>query len=311
MQPAITSDLLKKMAVEAVGSYLGGTDLEDAVASVAAKANLSQEQIKRLVEASNQLCYLKLMESASDRTFEFPVAEFNNVVGKMVRPDQAGQEKQASTETIIHDPFLEQFASMEKAAGKGQVQAPDLLEGLTASAVHSLIIKQAGHAEMELEKIAQVQFITGHKLAQACESLKADTKVLEKLAHVCDTREGRTLYSALGGDMEKIAETCKLTRFTEVDLVPVHAATELLKQAFDLEQAKAHFSDTIGKARTALKEAIPKKIDPTKNLVKSFGGAVSKAVKVGLSTPVTHMSIGATFNHKRNVWSTLQGGTKY
>ncbi|WP_274932984.1 hypothetical protein, partial [Francisella tularensis] len=68
------------------GYVVDGTSLSDGVAKVATRDSLNTEQISRVVEVVNQVAYLKFQQEASDKTFEFKVAEIPEVLTKMTTP---------------------------------------------------------------------------------------------------------------------------------------------------------------------------------------------------------------------------------
>ena len=81
---AFDAENLKYMAARAVTEYLNqGKSLNKGVADIAVEHKLNQDQIARLVETTNKVAYVKVMETATDRAGSFPlasVAEVNELV---------------------------------------------------------------------------------------------------------------------------------------------------------------------------------------------------------------------------------------
>ena len=88
MATDLTQELLQDIAVKVVSQFMTKqSSLSGAIADEAKAHELNPEQIKRVIEASNTIAYLRQLEDAHDRSFEFPVAEYRDVMGKMVLPD--------------------------------------------------------------------------------------------------------------------------------------------------------------------------------------------------------------------------------
>jgi len=80
--------MLGTLAAKAVSLYLtNSVSLTDAVISISKEENLNIEQTRRLVEATNQVAYLKILETAKDRTFSFELADLDTVLGAISTPD--------------------------------------------------------------------------------------------------------------------------------------------------------------------------------------------------------------------------------
>lgn len=88
MATDLTPELLQEIAVKVVSQFMTKqAGLSDSIAYEAKNMELNPEQIKRVIETSNTVAYLRQLEDAHDRSFEFPVAEYNQVMSHMVLPD--------------------------------------------------------------------------------------------------------------------------------------------------------------------------------------------------------------------------------
>jgi hypothetical protein len=82
------AELLKNMAATAVSRFVAqGVPLNDSITKLAMENDLNPQQTLRLVELSNQVAYLKLQESATDRTFTFPLADPSLVKAASLVPE--------------------------------------------------------------------------------------------------------------------------------------------------------------------------------------------------------------------------------
>ncbi len=96
---AMDNNQLKDLSVHAVERYLNDKVPLDSTISEIAKANhLTDDGIKRLVEVSNQLTYLKIHSLSKDKTFEFDLASFKGVKNHLLQASNP-HEKQAFTQT--------------------------------------------------------------------------------------------------------------------------------------------------------------------------------------------------------------------
>lgn len=83
----VTPDTLRDISVKVVEGFLNDkVPLSIGLAKQASENQLNPDQIQRCVEASNTIAHLKLMESAADRTFEFPLCEYNHVLAEIAQP---------------------------------------------------------------------------------------------------------------------------------------------------------------------------------------------------------------------------------
>ena len=86
----LTPEALQNISVKVVSTYmLKQASLSEAIASEAKSLELNPEQIKRAIESSNTVAYLRQLEDAPNRSdLEFPVATYNDVMGRMVHEEK-------------------------------------------------------------------------------------------------------------------------------------------------------------------------------------------------------------------------------
>jgi DNA-binding transcriptional MerR regulator len=86
---------LQKIAVEVTSDfYHKGIPLSEGLAKQASQLELNSDQVKRAIEATNTLAYLKSVES--DRTSEFPLADYDQIMKCASIPEGMDMTKAAS-----------------------------------------------------------------------------------------------------------------------------------------------------------------------------------------------------------------------
>jgi uncharacterized protein YoaH (UPF0181 family) len=92
----LTQERLQEIAVGCVTKFMSKqASLSEAIAKEAQDLELNSEQTKRVIEVTNTVAYLRQLEKSADRTFEFPVADYNHVMAAMCMPEDMA--KQAGT----------------------------------------------------------------------------------------------------------------------------------------------------------------------------------------------------------------------
>lgn len=167
----ITNDTLKNMAVRVVETHLNKSEpLNVAISDEAKQQHLNDNEIKRLIEASNQLTYLKMHSVNSDKTFEFPVASFEGVKELLTATPEI--QKQASAKTL---PLF--LGEMEKEAS---FERPELAPAEREFVVSRLQYELPRMQEEFMVKKADLQ-------VQAVRALKEDPELLAKIAQLQGT----------------------------------------------------------------------------------------------------------------------------
>lgn len=308
---AFTSDFLKNSAVAITAGFLAkGTPLSAGVAEVAKKNSLNMEQIKRLVEVVNQVTYLKILSTAKDRTFEFPLARFEDVVGLLVTP-----EIQSMTDTNIKASPLQivgvsDEVPIEKTASES-AYSPSGQEKLAYLSRHYYA------ARNRLEKIAEREITLLEDLRGVVAECKADESFMDKAACVTDGDEESLTKVAMLVYGEKRGFTGE-TLFYDSDLEGAKQAVGLLKEAASLVEERKVLEDQMQKL--AASNSIPNTFQNVANNVKGMAakaGGIGKNVGVGLMSagglglklmdPL--MSVAARAPRKQNIWKSLHGTT--
>ena len=161
---------LQSMAVAVTSDFYNhGTPLSVGLAKQASERNLNSDQIKRAVEATNTLAYLKSVES--DRTGEFPLADYNEILKCASMPDDMTTiEKTAPSAVPVEDPI--------KQAAFDQYEAPDL----SKQAQMKFLVKEAAINKRALEDAQARAFHLTLDLEKAASELKNSPHAVEALS---------------------------------------------------------------------------------------------------------------------------------
>lgn len=106
------SDIIKRLAGLAKGvvddHINSGSSLDDAITKVASAEDLSTNEIKRLVEASNTLTWLSVVKPSMDKTAEFKLASYPGVMANLhgsASPSES-YSVDGNEYEIVEDPLL-------------------------------------------------------------------------------------------------------------------------------------------------------------------------------------------------------------
>lgn len=227
----VTNEYLRDAAVESVKAYLKDKKpLTDSVTQLALKDSLTGEQIRRVVETVNQVSYLKLLESAEDRTFEFPLASYEDVMAKILSPQEIlEQDATESPMALMKQAFYEE--ELVKEAGEQG------LDSLPESQRVALLYKQYQANERALEKVACDERALVEKLVGQAERCRGDAEFLDKVAFVTDGDDVvcRKLSKLVFGHVKKASGQ---DLFYEDDLKAAKELVGLLKKAEELVDKK-------------------------------------------------------------------------
>lgn len=308
----LTTETLKQLAATVVaGANAGVHTMSEGIAKVACDQDMNTEQVKRLVEAGNQIAYLSKMASANDRTFEFQTANYDDVIS--IITTAPGVEKQASAykpspmAIMLNKP-------MEKKASAPVTAEPSVKEQITAlHAECNKLVKQAQELRMNQDH----QMVS---IVSQAEQLRRDKDVLEKIAFVTD------------GDPNQYAELCHLVlghvkaasryrSFPAGDVLNVKSLQESVSQSRALVDKTKETEATIEKVASVLSQhtgmtkeafigpalraagALKKVITPGVSRTAKAVGGVGTLGMAGME--VAQISQGSRPNN--DVWKSLHG----
>lgn len=211
MDFVLTPESLQNIAIKCVTSFVTKqASLSEAIADESKSLELNPEQIKRVIETSNTLAYLRLLKDSPDRTFEFPIAEYPKVLANMSMPNV---EKCASSKS---DSNLEKKAEVE-------VEIGEEINSMSTQEKRSILQKQAMINKQILSQIGEDKEYLKICLEKAAGVLTKDELGLEKLAQVVPEE-----------DFTKICKLCAIEKRAEIGSIFVDKDLESAKQVYSL-----------------------------------------------------------------------------
>ena len=248
----LTVEALKHLAAGAVAEFnCKGTPLNEGIMKIASENQFNPEQIKRLVEASNQIAYLSKMAEASDKTFEFKVADYDEIIDSFLTVDpmlkQASHSGKRSPMDIATSDIncgMEKKASVEHSVG-------DLFS--ENDRLH-MIEKQfhAGRATLDDMNIKSHDYLEDLLIKSA--NLRRDPEALDKIAQWC------------GGSSDKFNEISRLVfghvkeassfNTRNLNVLSVKSLHDTLMMAKEANDKRAALQNSLEKAAEVLSEKV-------------------------------------------------------
>lgn len=271
------SEKIKGLAVKAVTGFVtDGTSLNDGIAKIASEENLNPEQIKRVVEASNTIAHLKLLESSKDRTFEFPVAKYESVLGKMVMPE-------GYTPTPTQ---LAKEQDIDSAASRGDAKNENIKYASSREELETYVARSLIAVKTNLEKLA---YDKQEKLLEIEDSIKKLQKAefpMEKLAEVAEEEDFNLVFG-----IEKSASLNDKLVFTDRDLAEARRLVGLLKEAREIIKEEHEKQAWVAAAAGTLGKALGSLVGvPTRWLAGKGANIVTNTAK-GVTAKLTKQPI--------------------
>lgn len=219
--PVITSDQFRDISVKTVEGFLNDrVPLSEGLAKHASYYEMNSEQVQRAVEATNSIAYLKVLSLADDRTVEFPLCKYAEVMQELTLPKGLLQKSAA---VIIADAT----AMVKSATEKTHIPSP-----LMDAEKQVLFIKLAALNKRELESLKEEEMFIIPNLIKAAKDLKNDPQALEKLASVATGDEFRKLSGLVFGVTQEYSDT---GLFKTAELKEASGLADMLKQAEALD----------------------------------------------------------------------------
>lgn len=232
MSYQLTPEKLQEISVRVVSRFMTKqADLNTAIADEGKSLELNPDQLRRVIETSNTLAYLRQLESATDRSFEFPVAEYTSVMGRMVIPDPVT----AATPNVINTVSTEPTESV----------CPPFVSSMSDQEKKAMLFKEASRVRQTLTKMASEEIIYSFRLEELASKVQKDPLALEKLAQVTSEEELGQLAVLCG--LEKAAAT-EGSVFSNKDLSDVLSLTSLLKEAREFVADRKQKEDFVKRA---------------------------------------------------------------
>jgi hypothetical protein len=344
MATDLTQELLQGIAVKVVTQFMTKqSSLSCAIADEAKAHELNPEQIKRVIEASNTIAYLRQLEDAHDRSFEFPVAEYRDVMGKMVLPDATSPVVNSTVEPLA--PPLAEKAEVTKSAGvkEGPLNAKAPVSQINQSGYDAteydrdntqqlktaMLLKETLRVRSTMQKLAEEGYMVSINLEKLASIVQKDPQGLEKLTHVASPEDLSSLTILCG--FEKTAETGSV--FTTTELKDAMSLNSLFKEAKEMIATEKEMGDFLERATPLLKEAgilgwgaeqAGKGLGWAARKAVGGGVGLTKGVGAGIAGLAAGKTIGQRLerggdilgaataglstNHTNPVWKSIHGG---
>ena len=274
----LTPEALQNISVKVVSSFmLKQASLCDAIAGEAKSLELNPDQIKRVIESSNTVAYLRQLEDASNRSdLEFPVATYENVMSSMVVPtitkSAENQNKPVQTNPL-------------------DAQAPEtqINSSITEQEKQAMLVKETLRIKSTLVKMAEDGYVTASNLEKAASQFAKDPLAFEKLAKVVAPTDLRQIVTLCKLDLTK--EASEGSVFTDKDLSSAVSLNILFKEARDMVLDFKKKEEFVKKASEQILEKIAsgqyanggfwKKTDKvTGPVIEGVGNAIGKTINV-------------------------------
>lgn len=258
--PLISSDTIRDISVKSVEMFLNDkVPLSEGLAKQASAYELNSEQIQRAVEATNSIAYLKVLELANDRTVEFPLCKYAEVMTSIVIPEM---DKQASITVHKSAAVGKTTLDMEKFA---TYVAPTLES--REQLVH--MTKMASIAARELQGLKDRAVTIVPEIEKTASLIKADPQGLEKLATIVNGDEFRMLSKLVYGSEKEHSDT---GLFKAAELKTVEKIAGLLKEAKEV------------RAGIQKREALVERSDHVKQAAVNLAGGAGVAIGRGIGS---------------------------
>lgn len=247
---------LQDLAVRCTTQFLTNqTSLNSSLAKEAADLGLNSEQVKRAVEATNTLAYLKNLEkSASERTVEFPLADYTEIIRLASMPEALLKEATAPVaEAVVESKF--------------EVAFPELTTKEAMIGLH----KEASINDRALEDAVAHSNVVRDQLIKSAATLAKDPLALDKLSAVVEA-DAFEKIARLVFKEDKVKRDTVPSMFKEADLKSSKDIAALYKQACDLVFDIARRTELQKKANAIFE------VEKQAGLGSAVGGMAGKAL---------------------------------
>ena len=274
-------DFLKNVGAGVVAAFrTGGVPLTDGIVKVASENQLNAEQTARLVETVNQLAYLSGPHNSMDKTAEFALANYEDVITAIITPPSI--EKAASHRpsplSLLAEPMV------KEASAEAWAPAPE------EARIHMEREFYAGRDNLKRMDLEETNIVEG--LLKAAAVVGKDPDALSKIA------------ALTGGDSGKYGELCNLVfgHVKEASATAPHRPEDLLNVKALVEQLG--FAKQASENRKTLEERLVKiaeEICPAGMDKEAFigsvvraAGAVLRGAKPGAAKVGNGLKLGGT-----------------
>lgn len=303
--PNMSSEQLRDISIRVVEGFLNDkVPLSEGLAKQAAANDLNSDQVQRCVEACNTISFLKIMGASKDRTFEFPLCDYSEVMQNAAVPSIV----KVAYQTLPQSEGDGYAGAMTKAASvtdrsdlPAQVSAPPQFSEAERVA---FMIKEAAanHRAVEDLETRSVQLHAG--LLKVAAEVKQDSLALDKMACAVEPSNVAALTSLVFGQAQAVPDfgAGAGSMFKQAELKAVATLQDLYKEA-KLVRDELHARRGLDKRASELQSELTKQaFAPAIAAGRLLGGlAGSAAAGVGriAAAPITSIAKGTANATKR------------
>lgn len=289
---------LQDIAVKATTDFFNGTPLNESLAKQASDLDLNSDQLKRAIEATNTLTFLKSAEVHKDKTVEFPLADYNEIM-KIACVPQSLITKSANVEVkdrTEQPSFSDMVKSAESKLGYElpSMSQDQLIKQIYKSAqINKLAIQ---NLEDELVRCSDKFIKIAKELSQSpagfeqLSASSADNVMFSKIAKLVFPEKGARkdyagfIYKSAGlVDAEELVST--YSRLSEIDK-ELGLRKEAQAKVVELEKAGFFTLGQVGKALAWPFKAGKSVATGVKNLATKPAETLGKATGAAITYPV-------------------------
>lgn len=287
MAPDFNSELIRNLSVKTVEGFLNNKiPLSIGIAKEASAHGFNPEQIKRTIEATNNIAYLKMLSETTDRTFEFPVANYKEVLAHMVLPEGFSDEP-----TPVPEKEIQASApNLEKTAASTKDAETEFIRGLSKQAQFILLETEYETNRQKLDHLTGYSSLLAEKLVKQAQLVGKDPVAMDKLASITDKNQFTQLSYLVTGDVKPYRDLGAYGMFKEAGLKEVKQLASLHKEACsvvdELKQRKENHTRLesivkqaafMGVGSSTPKSTVPQ-VKPPANVTQQVGSAVGKGI---------------------------------
>ena len=247
MNPITVQDL-QAIAVKCTSDFFNsGVPLSEGLSKIASERNLNPEQLKRAVEATNTLTYLKSVEVGSDRTGEFPLADYNAIIKMASLPEAMlmGDFSKTASEASPPNPVDPSPSEdlVKQAEQSLQYSSPEVSQ-MTASELMTHLVKEASINRRALEVATDKSF----QVLELLEKIASELQNAPQLGEV---------LSAVSKDEASFRKLAFLTQKEDLKFVDPELADLLLQKSAATNSALSkakRLAETLEKAAELVQE---------------------------------------------------------
>lgn len=262
--PSISSDQIRDISIKTVEGFLNNkVPLSVGLAKQASMLELNPEQIKRSIEATNSIAYLKVLQLSDDRTSEFPLCKYAEVMAHIAMPNEVIVKKAS-------------------AVGKSTYQAQFVPTPLNDAESRVAFNKMASLNQGILQNLKDRAVTIVPEMIKLASTIKKDERALEKLATVSADSEFNALSTLVFGSIQIHSDT---GLFKSAELKEVTSLKDLYKEAKELQVSIAEKQSLADRSELV-------KVAFLGAAVEGFGKIVGKGLGAAIAKPIGTLGKG-------------------